>query len=235
MGGVGGLDFCGSSMRRLARSGRLPCAVDSIVWGHGFGLWHADLTDVANHDRQAGRVAEMVRQFRRDHAAEPIFLVGKSGGCGVAVRALEQLDTDLVERAVLIAPALSPAYDLTAALRAVRHEAVVFWSPLDLVILGAGTWLFGTIDRVRSVGAGLVGFAVPGRDEPESERTRQYAKLRQVRWGPRMVALGHLGGHFGADQPWFLLRWVVPLLRADDPRPDAGASRGTDGTGSAGP
>jgi hypothetical protein len=117
----------------------------------------------------------------------------------------------------------------------VRREIVVFSSPLDLVILGAGTWLFGTIDRVHSSGAGLVGFAVPGRDEVDAERTGQYRKLRQVRWRPRMVALGHLGGHFGADHPRFLLEWVVPLLRADDRGSDAVASRGADGTGSPGP
>jgi Serine aminopeptidase, S33 len=235
IGGVGGLDLCGFSMRRLARAGRLPCAVEAIVWGHGLGLWHADLTDVVNHDRQAGRVAEKVGGLRRDRPGEPVFLVGKSGGAGVAVRALERLDAESVERAVLIAPALSPRYDLTAALRAVRREIVVFWSPLDLVILGAGTWLFGTIDRVRSVGAGLVGFALPGRDEPDAERVRQYAKLRQVRWRPSMVGLGHLGGHFGADQPWFLRKWVVPLFGVDDEfHSDAGASRGADDTGSPG-
>jgi hypothetical protein len=65
--------------------------------------------------------------------------------------------------------------------------------------------LFGTIDRVRTVGAGLVGFAVPD------------AKLRQVRWRPGMVGLGHLGGHFGTDLPRFLRASVVPLLRADEP------------------
>src|SRR5262249_46816913 len=158
------------------------------------------------------------------HPDESVFVVGKSGGAGVAVRALERLDAEDVERAVLLAPALSPRYDLTAALRAVRREIVVFWSPLDLVILGAGTWLFGTIDRVHSFGAGLVGFNVPGRAETDADRVRQYAKLRQVRWRPRMAGRGHLGGHFGSDHPWFLREWVVPLLRADGPRSDAGAS-----------
>ncbi len=115
-----------------------------------------------------------------------------------------------------------------------RREIVVFWSPLDLVILGAGTWLFGTIDRVRSFSAGLVGFSVPGPDEPDEERPHQYGKLRQVRWNPRMAGLGHLGGHFGADHPWFLRACVVPLLRADDRGPDTDASSGTDGTGQPG-
>ena len=35
-------------------------------------------------------------------------MVAKSGGAGVAVKALELLDDETVERAVLLAPALSP-------------------------------------------------------------------------------------------------------------------------------
>ena len=95
------------------------------------------------------------------------------------------LDEEAVERVVLLAPALSPGYDLTAALRAVRREIVVFWSPLDLIVLGAGTRLFGTIDRVKTIGAGLVGFRVPAVNAADPARSREYGKLRQVRWHPR--------------------------------------------------
>jgi pimeloyl-ACP methyl ester carboxylesterase len=203
-----------------------------VVWGHGFGRWHSDLTDAENLDRQAGRVAGSIRKFRAEHPGEPVFLVGKSGGAGVAVRALERLDAGDVERVVLLAPALSPGYDLAAALRAVRREIVVFWSPLDVVILGAGTGLFGTIDGVRTRSAGLVGFAPPGPAESDADRARQYAKLRQVRWRPRMAASGHLGGHFGTDLPRFLREWVAPLLREGDLASPAEASRGNEGTDS---
>jgi hypothetical protein len=215
LGGVGGLDLCGFNLRRVARDARLPYAVEQFAWGHGFGRWHADLTEAADGGRDAERAAEAIRRFRAEHPGEPVFVVAKSGGAGPAVWALERLDAGAVERAVLLAPALSPRYDLTAALRAVKRDLVVFWSPLDVVILGAGTRLFGTVDGVRTGGAGLVGFAVPGPDEPDTERRRQYAKLRQVRWRPRMAGLGHLGGHFGTDHPRFLLKCVLPLLRAD--------------------
>ena len=143
-----------------------------------------------------------------------MFLVGKSGGSGMVVRALERLPEDTVEAAVLLAPALSPGYDLTRALRAVRREMVVFWSPLDLIVLGLGTRVFGTIDRVNAVSAGLVGFRRPeALDEPGKA---QYAKLRQVRWRPIMARTGYLGGHVGPDSPAFLRRYVVPLLRVGD-------------------
>jgi pimeloyl-ACP methyl ester carboxylesterase len=217
--GVGGLDLCATGLRYVSGAERLPCVVEVVRWGHGIGRWFADLSDVSNRDRQAALVAEAVRRFQADRPGDLVFLVGKSGGSGVVIKALEQLDPESVERVVLLAPALSPGYDLTRALRAVRREVVVFWSPFDVIILGAGTRLFGTIDRVRSVGAGMVGFVVPGPDDPNDEKIRQYAKLRQIRWRPRMASTGYLGGHFGPDIPRFLRKYVVPLLRAGDAEP----------------
>jgi len=143
--------------------------------------------------------------------------LAKSGGTGVIVKALEELPEGAVNGVILLAPALSPAYDLTQALRAVRHEMVVFWSPFDVIVLGAGTRIFGTIDRVNSWSAGLVGFRV---SEPISEDQRvQYAKLRQVRWRAKMASTGYLGGHVGPDSPAFLRKYVVPLLRKEQAPP----------------
>ncbi|KAJ3058439.1 hypothetical protein HK102_010502, partial [Quaeritorhiza haematococci] len=130
--------------------------------------------------------------------------------------ALERLDAADVERAVLLAPALSPGYDLTRALERVRRDVVVFWSPLDVFFLGVGTGVFGTSDRVRGRGAGLVGFRTPGPDAPP-RRVEAYAKLRQVRWTPAMSLSGYFGGHLGPDSPRFLSRYVVPLLRVGGP------------------
>jgi hypothetical protein len=208
--GVGGLDLCEMGLRQVMgeRGGRRRVRV--VRWGHGFGRWHADLTDVTNHRAQARAVVEEVLAWRAQRPGTPVYLVGKSGGSGIVVGALEGLPEGSVEAAVLLAPALSPEYDLSRALGAVRREMVVFWSPLDVVILGAGTWLFKTVDRVRSVGAGMVGFRRPPALD-EAGRAR-YARLRQVRWSPGMATTGYLGGHVGPDSPPFLRKYVVPLL-----------------------
>jgi pimeloyl-ACP methyl ester carboxylesterase len=215
--GVGGLDLCGTGLRYVMGAQRLPYLVKVVPWGHGLGRWHADLTRTGNRDAGASLIADEVRNFRAQHAELPVYLVGKSGGTGVIVKALEELPDGSVEGAILLAPAISPAYDLTQALRAVRHEMVVFWSPFDLIVLGAGTRIFGTIDRVKAYSAGLVGFRVP---EPLSDDQRvQYAKLRQVRWRPKMASTGYLGGHVGPDSPAFLRKYVVPLLRMEQTAP----------------
>lgn len=207
--GIGGFDLCVMGMRYASAWAGLRHRVQILDWGHGFCRWYIDLCDVANHKAQAAQVVATVMSYREAHPERPIFLVGKSGGTGIMVRALEDLPENSVEGVILVASALSPRYDLSKALRAVRGEMTSFWSPLDLVLLGAGTSIFKTIDRVRSPGAGMVGFHMPpGAD------AQQYAKLRQVRWEPRMGWSGHLGGHLGPDNPRFLRTYVIPLLQA---------------------
>lgn len=215
--GVGGFNVCGRALARVVKSAGLPLTVRVVRWGHGFGRWYADLSKTANQEARAEQVAEAVRLHRDRHPRAPIFFVGKSGGCIVLVKALERLSGVGVERVILLAPALSPNYDLTRALNNVKDEVVVFWSPLDVIILGVGTGLFGTSDRVRSWGAGMVGFRRPSASDPP-ERIRAYRKLRQVRWSPRMSATGYLGGHLGPDSPLFLKRYVLPLLRVEPAR-----------------
>jgi pimeloyl-ACP methyl ester carboxylesterase len=210
--GVGGLDLCGEVLRRESARAGSPHEVRIFSWGHGFGRWHADLTRSDNRDAKAAAVASQVNAFRAQKPHAPIYLVGKSGGSGVIVKALEALPQGAVEAAVLLAPALSPQYDLSQALQAVRREMVVFWSPFDVIVLGMGTRIFGTIDRVNTVSAGLVGFKPPGAKG--AGPPLPYTKLRQVRWHPKMAPTMYWGGHVGPDSPWFLRKYVLPLLRA---------------------
>jgi len=212
--GIGGMDLCGRSLARAVRNAGLAYTTWIVPWCHGRGRWYADLTNAADCEARARDVAETIRLYRDKRPDVPIYLVGKSGGCAVMVKAMELLDAPLVERAVLLAPALSPGYDLSRALGNVRAEILVHWSPFDVIFLGLGTGVFGTSDRVRGRGAGLVGFRTPGPDAPP-ERTEAYRKLRQVRWSPGMSATGYLGGHLGPDSPRFLARYVVPLLRVE--------------------
>ena len=208
--GIGGLELCASNLARVLPMCPTAMQLHHLKWGHGLGRWFADLTDASNVDRQAGHAAEAVERFRARRPGAPVFLVGKSGGAGVVLQALRRLPSGSVERAVLLAPAVSPGYDLSKPLEAIRRELVVYYSPLDLALLGAGTWIFGTIDRVRGVGAGLVGFRPSGGVPPSG-----WEKVRQVRWRPEMLRAGYFGGHLAVDLPAFLRRYVVPLLAAE--------------------
>jgi pimeloyl-ACP methyl ester carboxylesterase len=214
--GCGGIELCELGVRQVMGEQGGLTRVRLVHWGHGFGHWYADLTDVANHEAQSRWVAEQVRDWIEREPSKPVFLVGKSGGTWIMVKALESLPSGSVEAVVLLAPAISPDYDLSKALRAVGREMVSFWSPLDVVVLGLGTWLFKTADRVRSFSAGLVGFRPP--EELDDEGRLLYAtKLRQVRWRAEMARTWYLGGHVGPDSPPFLRKYVVPLLAGPSP------------------
>jgi pimeloyl-ACP methyl ester carboxylesterase len=213
--GCGGVELCELAVRQVMgeRDGR--CRVEPVRWGHGFGRWFADLTDVANHRAQSRVIVETVLAWRAKNPLKPVFLVGKSGGTWIVVKALEDLPAGSVEAVVLLAAAISPGYDLSKALRAVKRRMVSFWSPLDVIVLGLGTWLFKTTDRVRSYSAGLVGFRRPAALDEEDRRL--YERLEQVRWRPKMATTGYLGGHVGPDSPAFLRKYVVPLLTCPEP------------------
>ena len=64
--------------------------------------------------------------------------------------------------------------------------------------------------ELEAVGPGR-GKATEGRGD--RGHAGRYARLRQVRWVPQMVATGNLGGHVGPDSPVFLKNYVLPLLR----------------------
>jgi hypothetical protein len=204
--GVGGLDLCSTSLRHVARRTGTGLRVEGASWSHGWGRWFADLTDRSHASEWSARVAERVEKALCDGIGR-VSLVGKSGGCGIVVGALERLPAESVDVAVLLAPAVSPNYDLEPALRAVRRKLIVFWSPLDLLILGAGTLVFGTIDRRHTISAGLVGFRNVDRLSPAA-----LGKFEQIRWTPVMCRTGYFGGHVGPDLPWFLERYVAPIL-----------------------
>jgi pimeloyl-ACP methyl ester carboxylesterase len=159
------------------------------------------------NDGQAQVVADMIERQARADPHRPIYLTGHSGGAGIAVWALEKLPDDVrIDSLMLLAPALSPEYDLSTALAHVRGHCYVLFSEHDPV-LGLGTRLFGTIDGVKTEAAGRVGFARPaGADE------EQYKKLVPIAYDPAWVRLRNIGDHIGPMMRPFARQILAPLL-----------------------
>lgn len=153
----------------------------------------ANLTDYQGNRARAVVVADELLAYRADHPDAPIDLVGYSGGAGIAIFAAEELPEDFHLRKILLCqPALSPSYDLTAALQRVDETIVNFHSQADLLILGAGTSTFGTMDREYTPSAGLYGFD-PNQAVPDAT---QRSKLVQRAWKLSDGGVLHYGGHF---------------------------------------
>ena len=160
--GISGYHWLDRQMLTGLRDGGFSGDVDVRNWpGDEPGL--AALFARKRNLKQAEVVADAIVAHARAHPAGRIVLTAHSGGAGIAVWALETLPDDVkVDMVLMLAPALSPQYDLTTALGHVRGKVYAFTSPLDLV-LGPGTSTFGTIDGVRCDAAGRCGFVVPER------------------------------------------------------------------------
>jgi len=165
--------------------------------------------------RQAQLVADAIAARRRENPNGRILLTAHSGGAGILIWALEKLPEDVqVDEVVLLAPALSPEYDLSTALSHVRGRLYAFTSQHDGVVLGAGTRAFGTIDGVHGDAAGRVGFRMPdGADE------EQYEKLVPMPYDPKWIKAGNIGDHIGPMSRKFARKVLAPLVaREDDDR-----------------
>jgi hypothetical protein len=211
VGGIGGVDIVGPSLRWVLAHVGVEYEVRNFVWTHGTGKLLQDLQDAPHTILKAEELAETIRRAKAECPQRPIYLIGKSGGAGLSLLAAEQLPPETLERIILLNAAVTTRYDLRPALRATRAELVSFYSPGDWLVLGLGTRQFGTIDRVHSASAGLCGFAKPN-DLPPEDRVL-YQRLVQVPWTPGMLCEGYGGGHIGTSFPSFLEKEVMPWLR----------------------
>jgi pimeloyl-ACP methyl ester carboxylesterase len=170
------------------------------------------LRGYARNHREAKKIAGMIAAHAAADPDSPIYLTAHSGGCALAVWALENLPASVkVRTVVLIAPALSPGYDLTAALRHVEGKTLVFCSTLDVVVLYSGTKLFGTMDGVQSAAAGFAGFVQPPSADP-----LMYRKLVQFQYQNDWARYFDFGDHIGGMSLPFAKAVLAPLI---DPVP----------------
>jgi pimeloyl-ACP methyl ester carboxylesterase len=211
IGGVGGIGLMSITTRwALPRAG-LPHEIREFPWTHGKGHVLLDLQDTRHCLAKAQELADQIRKVKEESPAKPVYLLAHSGGTALALVAAEQLPAGSIDRIILLAAAVSPAYDLRPALRATCYGIVSFYSRKDHMILGWGTKHFGTMDRFYGPSAGYVGFVVP--TNLESEDRLLYARLVQLPWYPKQIFEGNTGGHAGTVMPSFLAKEVAPWLK----------------------
>jgi pimeloyl-ACP methyl ester carboxylesterase len=151
------------------------------------------LVQVARHETQSTLLAKKIEAYVRDNPNQQVIITCHSAGAGIVVWALEKLPDDvMIDDLVMISSALSPQYDLSKALRHVRHRAYAFNSSLDTLILSVGTKMLGTVDRVKGDAAGLNGYVMP-----ETADKSQYAKLEQIPYDADWMRFDNNGEHIG--------------------------------------
>jgi pimeloyl-ACP methyl ester carboxylesterase len=192
------------SIRGLRQAG-VDRAIEVIEWGRRPLASMDNLTNLPANLERAKKIAGRVVSYEQEHPQRPVVVVGYSGGGGLAVLTAEALPEGCrIERMILIAAALAPDHDLSKTLSHCRDGLVNFYSERDVVMLGAGTALFGTIDRKYTPAAGRLGF----RDT--QGKLLADKRVTQIAWESGWLWLGHNGMHTG----WLAPGWSRDVLAA---------------------
>jgi pimeloyl-ACP methyl ester carboxylesterase len=197
--------------------GGVTSAIEIYDWTVGFpGGEVVNLANLERNRRQARWLANKIVAYRKDYPGRPVHLIGHSGGGGIVVLTLEALPPGRqIDMAILLAPALSPDYDLSVALRRARVGVCNFYSERDVGFLKVGTTLFGRIDRRHGFSAGAVGFEIPESLAPE-DRVLYEERLRQVAWDERLKRHGATGTHLGWASRRFAREYLAPLIKHNE-------------------
>lgn len=188
-------------------------AIEIFDWTYRIpGANVLNLIDIERNRAEASRIASRILAYRARYPGRPVHLIGHSAGAAMAVLALEALPAGRqIDSAILLAPALSPDYDLSVALRRARFGIVNFYSKLDFGLLVVGTTLVGTADREHGSSAGALGFSVPAQLS-ESDRRLYDDRLRQVAWDRETRQAGASGLHSGWTRPSFVSGYIAPIV-----------------------
>jgi len=212
--GIEGMGISSESIRAGLGEGGVGLRIETWEWGVPMleGGLAINQMDVARNRQQADKLAQRIYEYQKSYPDRPVFLIGHSGGSGVAVFTMEALaklpDAQPVCGAILIASSLSAGYDLIPALRHTRYGILSVSNPFDLAALGLGTAAMGTVDGTRKASAGRTGF------------TMRHAKLFKM-----PITLGMLRGiritpHTAGTTTSFVREYLAPwILRTPWPPP----------------
>ena len=214
--GIEGRSVYNVSIANGLNKGRITGAIEIFDWGVATpGGFLVNLTALDRNKRQAEKLARRVTHYQASFPGRPIHLLAHSGGAGIALLALEAMaPAQQVTAVYLLAPAVSPDYDLTEAFEHSDLGIWNFYSPMDVSFLTVGTSMFGTIDRRHTASAGAVSFRVPDDLDPRS-RTLYAQKLHQAPHNAKMRKAGSDGSHLGWSNEKFVRTWLAPMVLAD--------------------
>ena len=210
--GIGGRRWTDDQMALGFRDAGYSGELQIYDWtGEATGL--GALVGYKRNQAEAQKIADYIVERVRSQPGVHFILTGHSGGTGIAIWALEKLPPDVkIDKMILLASALSPQYDMSKALAHVRGKCYSFCSENDVLVLGAGTKMFGTIDGKKTEAAGQFGFVFPATGD-----AAQYAKLVQKPYDKAWLHLyRNLGDHLGCMNRSFAEKVVAPLLTPDE-------------------
>jgi len=202
--GIQGVDYHYKNIRNGLAGAGVHCAIKIHPWGcriPGINLMINETA--AASDRDWGRkIAEEIAAYQKDYPGRRVYIIGQSGGSGVAVftaEALAKTGAEPVEGLVLLDASLSSDYDLTTALSMCTEGIVNFYNLSDVALLEVGTAVFGNVDGGHGASAGRTGF------------TRTYPRLYEVQVTKDMVD-DFADPHFADCSKAFAAQYIAPWV-----------------------
>jgi hypothetical protein len=210
--GAAGDDGRYGGLKESVAANQHASTVRTFHWGMPLPLFVMNLQDQGIHRKAEESLAGALVDWRKRNPTGQITLIGHSAGCGVILGSLRRAEMQLdVKDVILIAPSVSPGYDLAGALRHVKGHLHNFHSDGDALWLGWRCSNFGGYDSVRTAAAGKIGFQLANLNGVLREKVIQHP------WQSQHKALGNDGGHWGALSRDFASRMIAPLLHDDRP------------------
>ena len=200
--GIEGESGFNHNIRRGLISAGCFRAIPIYNWGvpiPGIGML-INQTNVIGNRIAAANIAKEIERYQDSYPGRPVFVVGHSGGGGVAVFTAESMgEGRQLDGLVLLSASISGDYNLTKALSKCKNGIANFYNKEDVGLLGVGTGVMGNVDGGRFASAGLNGFVKP------------FNKLYQVQI-TRQMTYGGGTTHSAATRPGFVSRYVAPWV-----------------------
>src|SRR5438046_1276178 len=118
--GCAGDGFWYNGLRESVAAAQPARTVRTFEWGLPLPFYMLNLQDDKIHNKAEKSLAKAIKSWRDRYPAGHLTLLGHSAGCGVILGSLRRMDKPVdVENVVLLAPSVSPDYEITPALRQV--------------------------------------------------------------------------------------------------------------------
>jgi pimeloyl-ACP methyl ester carboxylesterase len=200
----------------------VPYALEIYDWTTGYRLPLSHLRWKNRNARLAAVIAEKICDYQDEHPGKPVYVIGHSGGGGMAVRILEALPDDhKLTKVILLAPAVAPQHDLRYAITRTEQGIVHYCSLGDVFLLGIGTLVMGTVEGIHSCSAGMVGFAPFNKLQMIDDRGEPLPRLNEIPYQFPMALNWNWGGHFGCVNRIFVKYEIAPHLTESQVTPDS--------------
>lgn len=205
-----GIDGCTTVCDGVARgldAGGINSALEIHDW-RSFRCWNPfHLATARKNLAAAAKISDRIVEYQVRYPNRPVHLIGHSAGAGMALFVMQQLPSGVtIDSAILLAAAVSRDFGVHDLTSRTRSGIWNFWSRGDMLTVGLGTLIFGTMDRRHAASAGAFGF------RKTSALQKSSGMLHDVGYAYAMARCWNFGGHFGCTNSAFISRYIAPIV-----------------------